>query len=790
MTYRECQVSSRLFAVLFFAVLLFTACGHATETFLTKGEEYLQKRKFHDALMQFRSAVESDSTSSRAHWGLARSYENLGQFSEALEELRKTVDLDSQNLEAKAKLGNYFLLITPPMTDEAEKVRDEILAIDPQFIEGHMLTAAIMATQGLPDSDVIGAVNRAIKLNPKRIESYISLQRLYMTRENGEEAERAIKAGIAESPDSVLGHIEYGRFLMYLNRDDEAETQFNKAISFDEANIEAREAIAEFFLLSRQLDKADQAYLKLTEIQENSPESRVVLAEFYQKSGRAAESLAVLEQILTDTPEYAIARYRLGQVYLDRKDHAKVNEQLDALFKINSNDTEALMLRSRLRLQENLPDEAIKDLEDVLKKHPSGREPLYLMAQARLAAGQIDQANAFIVDLERYHPTDLKAGILRIQSAFTAGDAQDAFKLACSLLEKVGNAIPDAVNSPLTLQELRLRALSSRGLANLDLMKLEDARLDLENVVSSSPKSSTAAVNLARVYVAERKFDLARELYERASGLDPLSFDAVSGLVDTLIRLGQLDLAQAKTDEMILSHAGNPTFVAGLHYLKSTIYAAEKNSAGSERELIAAINTDSNYLPAYTGYAALLVQQNRTDEAAAQYQRMIELRPTAQIYTLLGMLEDSRGRFELAEAAYRKALEADPDLPIAANNLAWLIVEQHGNLDEALQLATAAVNKNPSVPGFHDTLGWVYMQKGLTSPAVEKLKRAVVLEDAGVKKTGTSPNAGYRLRLGMALAKAGDRSGARREAEASLRFPNSLSQREIMDARGILAGSN
>ena len=60
---------------------------------------------------------------------------------------------------------------------------------------------------------------------------------------------------------------------------------------------------------------------------------------------------------------------------------------------------------------------------------------------------------------------------------------------------------------------------------------------------------------------------------------------------------------------------------------------------------------------------------------------------------------------------YRKALEIAPETPIAANNLAWLIAENQGNLDEALQLATGAVSKNQTVAGFYDTLGWVYLKK-------------------------------------------------------------------------------
>ena len=790
MRYRECQIlkfRSFHLAILLCLSLFFLACGHSTASFLAKGEEYLAKRKFHDALMQFRSAAESDKDSAKAHWGLARTYENLGQFNETLDELRKTVELDDTNAEAKAKLGNYFLLVQPPMIFETEKIRDEILAADPKFIEGHILTASIMAAQGKPDADIVNVVNRAIALDPQRIESYISLERLYTTREKAPEAEAAIRKGIEASPASVLGHTEYGRFLTFENRDTEAEAEFHKAIEIDGASIEAREAIAEFYVTGRQFEKAEAAYRDLVQIQENSPESRLELADFYSKSDRKDEAIAVLNEILAETPEYALARYRLGQMYLDSKDIAKVYKQLDALFKINDNDVEALMLRSRAKLQENKAEDAVKDLEDVLKKQPSDREALFLMSQARLALGQIDQALAFIGDLERYHPTFLKTGLLKIQAAFSAGEPNNALKLSNELIEKTNAATPNAETSSQTIQDLRVRALSSRGLAYLDLGKVPEAKTDLQEIVRLSPRSSAAMVNLAKVFTVERNMQGALDLYEKALIADAQNFDAVSGIVNTSIQLNQSAKAHAKVDELIAANEGKADVSAALHYLKSTIFTAEKSNAAAESELMASIGKDENYLPAYSAYASLLVTQNRTDEAVSQYQKVIEKKPAAQVYTLLGILEDARGNTAEAEKDYRKALEIAPESAIAANNLAWLIAENQGNLDEALQLATAVVSKNQTTPGYYDTLGWVYLKKGLALPAVEQLRKAVALEEANTEKTGAATNPGYRVRLGIALAKAGDKASARREIETSMKNSDALSQREVSQAKSALA---
>jgi tetratricopeptide (TPR) repeat protein len=766
---------------------LFAACGHSTAAFLAKGEEYLQKRKFNDALMQFRSAAESDKDSAKAHWGLARSYENLGLFNETLEELRKTVELDDANLEAKAKLANYFLLVQPPMITEADKLKQEIFEIDPNFIEGHILTASIMAAQGRPDRDVVATVNKAIALDPKRVESYISLERLYMTRNNAADAEASIKKGIEANPASPTGYTEYGRFLTYADRDDDAEAQFKNAIAADKASVEPREAIADFYVTSRQFEKAEAAYKDLVQLQENSPESRLELAEFYTASDRKDDAIAELNDILTGTPEYVRARYKLGQIHLDRKEFDKVDEQLAALLKINDEDVEALQLKARSEMQQNKSEDAVKDLEEVLKKYPSGREPLYLMAQAKLSLGQIDQAKAFLADLDRYHPTYLKPGLLKIQVALLAGDPDAAIKQANDVLTKAdaANANPDLTAQ--AIQDLHVRALSSRGLAYLELGKLAEAKKDLQDILNLSPRSSSAMVNLAKVFAAEKNNYGALDLYERALKADPQNFDAISGVVGTYIKLNQTVKAHGKVDELLAANSTKNEIAAGLHYLKSTIFAAEKNTAAQESELTQSIAADENYLASYSAYAALLVAQNRADEAVAQYQKAVAKKPSAQVFTLLGILEDSRGNMAEAETNYRKALEIAPSTPIAANNLAWLIADSEGNLDEALQLATSAVAKNQSVAGFYDTLGYVYMKKGLYSPAVQQFKKAIALDESNVQKTGAAPTAGYRVRLGMALAKTGDKESARREAENSLRRINDLSQREASDARGVLA---
>lgn len=790
MRYRECRFFSlNLFiTALFLGVSLFSlSCSQSKDKHLARGEEYLQKRKFEEAVMEFRAAADIDKDSAAAQWGLARSYENLGQFYETVDALQKVSSLTPENLDAKAKLGNYYLISTPPQIDESQRILDDIFARDANFIEGHILKASLLAAKGKPENEVLAELNQAIALNPNRTESYLSLSRYFIKLNKSDEAEKAIQKGISANRNAALGYIAYGRFLDFANRAGEAETQYKKAIEVEANNVEAREAIADFYVAQKQLDKAEQSYKDLVQIQGNSPESRLQLANFYTQIKRDDEAVNVLTQIISESPEYVRARYRLGEVYLDRKEYDQAGAQVEELLKLNNNDVQALMLRARLRLQESKAEEAIKDLEEILKKQPSQKDVLFYMTQARLALGQVDQARAFIGDLEKYHPNYLKTKVLKIQASFTAGESENALRGANELLEAVKNATPNAETTAMNLEELRLRALTARGLAYLELGKLAEARTDLQEMVRLSPTSSASFMNLAKVATAEKKLPEALSLYEKALTLDGKNFDALSGSISILNRQKQFDQAQAKIDKAIETNSSQKDILPALHYLKSDVYTAAKNTEAAETELKKALELDENYLPAYSAYASILVARNQTDAAIEQYQKVVEKKPSASVYTLLGILQDTKNNSAEAEKNYRKALEITPEAPIAANNLAWLIADNSGNLDEALQLAQASVKKSSNNAGFYDTLGWVYFKKGLYSPAVEQFKKAVALDATATSRSGQMQNPSYRLRLGMALASSGDKPSARKEVESSLQNEKSLSQQEAQDAKNLLA---
>jgi Flp pilus assembly protein TadD len=123
------------------------------------------------------------------------------------------------------------------------------------------------------------------------------------------------------------------------------------------------------------------------------------------------------------------------------------------------------------------------------------------------------------------------------------------------------------------------------------------------------------------------------------------------------------------------------------------------------------------------------------------------------------MLYEETGRKDLAKQYYERTLKLDSSDPLALNNLAYLLAENNGDLNEALSYAQRAKQRLPTFTEITDTLGWIYYKKNLTDNAIDSFRALVVQAPA---------NPIYHLHYAMALNQKGDRESARKECQAAL----------------------
>ena len=69
-----------------------------------------------------------------------------------------------------------------------------------------------------------------------------------------------------------------------------------------------------------------------------------------------------------------------------------------------------------------------------------------------------------------------------------------------------------------------------------------------------------------------------------------------------------------------------------------------------------------------------------------------------------------------AQQTFERVMQLDPKAGVAANNLAWIYLENGGSLDLALHLAEVAKAAMPNAAEVNDTLGWAYYREGQDPP--------------------------------------------------------------------------
>ena len=776
------------------ALITLSGCTNAEKAkaeHVNRGEAYLKDLKFQEASLEFRNAIQIDGNLAAAHWGLARAQEGLQRYPEMIDSLRKTLELDKSNQDARIKLGNYYLAASmgrQELIAEADRLAKEALERDPNNIEAHILMGSIFFSRHDKDQ-AIAELTRAIELNPNRVESYLSMARFYIVSKENGKAEEIYKKAISMDANSALAHSEYGKFLAQQNRAQEAEAELLKSVEVGPNDRNARFVLASFYLVNRQLDKAENEFKTLAALDQDKPESQMVLADFYSTVNRVDDAVRIYQDILSKSPDFLQGRYRLAEILLTNKGDAQgATNQINEVLKKDKNDRQALLLRARVQMQKQQPDAvkaAVEDLKEVLRQEPNSRAGLYYMAQANYTLGYMDQARSFAGDLDRTYPDYLPAKLMQLQINLSAGDPKSSLSIASDLLSRLSKTAPDRENSPQLLAELTQRTYIARGAAQVALRNFAAARQDFQVANQIAPGDPTPYNNLAIVALQENKPEEALASFENALKVDATNFVALNGMITQYARSKELPKAHARVDQALGAYPN----VAWLHYLKGQVYGFESNGSAAEASLRRALEIDSNYLPAYSALAALFINTKQEDRAIEQYKKILAIRPdNSSVYTLIGMLEDARQNYDAANENYKKALEQDPNSAIAANNLAWNYAAfDKGNLDEAVRLAQTVVQRNPNVAGFVDTLGWVYYKKNLYGASVEQLRKAVALDEAAARVANVTPSPTYQYHLGMALKGSGDKDGSQQALQAALRLAEKKPFAYEQDARKALA---
>jgi tetratricopeptide (TPR) repeat protein len=193
------------------------------------------------------------------------------------------------------------------------------------------------------------------------------------------------------------------------------------------------------------------------------------------------------------------------------------------------------------------------------------------------------------------------------------------------------------------------------------------------------------------------------------------------------------------------------------------IHTAQKKYDNAEKAFQKSIDLRPEWQAPHNAWARLSIIQGKTDEAIEKLESALKANPkNFRAYLTLGNLYHQSKAYSNAIAVYEKAVEVNPSLWFAANNLAFIISEQTGSpedLEKALNYARKASRSRPNEPRILDTIGWIYYKMGKFDRALGHLDRALYLSP-------DDPTLNYHI--GMVLYKRGQIEAAKIKLKKAL----------------------
>lgn len=526
------------------------------------------------------------------------------------------------------------------------------------------------------------------------------------------------------------------------------------------------------------LDLAEPALREASAGSAPRPDLYPLLAAVAVARGDEAEAEALLRRHV-ERADSGAARVALARFLGARQRSDEAIAQIASGLALREGDELLLLVHAELLLDAAREDAAAEAIARFEATRPGSPVGALLRARLALARGDASGARA---QLEQLAPElDTAATQYWLARALAAtGDRSGAahrYRLSAArdasapgpwlellrLARERGDWREAAQAAAAALQRAPLLVDGWQGLVDALIEQGErDAALETaRRFAALQPERSEPQLLLARALRASGRHAEALRALDSAQRTFGDSPELAAERVLVLGLAGRLDGARAEAERASDAHGDS----AALHHALAGVLfqAGQAEAGGAEVERALALDPQD---PEPLALRCRFYTATRRFEAAVRdCARYLERRPDrSAIHFALALAQAEIGRPADAEASYRRAAALDPRAAAPRNNLALLLAAR-GDLDGALAAAQEAFAQADESPEVLDTLGWLYLEKGLVPRAISLLedahRRAPDLEAA-------------QLHLALAYRAAGREDAARPLLEA-LRARNAAS---------------
>jgi tetratricopeptide (TPR) repeat protein len=753
-------------------VAALTGCSRdpkvARKRYLDSGNRYYEKGKYKEARIMYLDALQKDMRYGPAYYKLGLTAIKIGPVQDAVSSLRKAIELlpaeDPDHWEAMVKLSDIYLLVAreqKQFIDEAEDYCVKILKHDPNSFDGHRLTADLRFAQSIAAyrtahkeesaellHKAVAEYDRANSIKPGDDGVVMQLARAHTALNELDVAEKLYLQIIDHNKTFQYAYSEVYKLYVFERKLAEGEAILKRAFQNNPKQYGYLTTLALHYSLQGRRDEMVAVLQQIKGHAADFDQAYMVVGDFYLRVGDGDTAIREYKEGMAKDPKRKITyQKKMIEVYMrqgKKSDAADLNSQI---LKDDPNDNDSKGLAATFLLDKGDVTRAISELQAVVTRSPDNPVARYNLGRAHAARGEYEQARQQFTKSIELRPDYIMARLALAQLQVMRGEYDAALKTAGQVLQ-------------IDRGSVNARLIESAAL--MGMRKFGDSRTMLDSMLKVNPNSPDVHFQMGLVDLAENKYKDAEESFRRTYQLNPANPRGLMGLVET-------DMAQNKSEQaldMLRTEADKSPNNLDLRLAIGNIAVR----SGKYDQAIAEFNRVLNALDKNSRQRGDLylrlgeTYRRKGDDAGAVQvlQKAREILPdNMMIISTLALTLDHSGRWSEARQMYEAALKLDPNNGIAMNNLAFLMAEHNGDLDDALTKGTKAKQLLPNTPEVADTLGWIYLKKNLSDNAIEIFKDLVQ----------RAPNQStFRYHLGMALSQKGDKPKAIKELNDALKY--------------------
>jgi tetratricopeptide (TPR) repeat protein len=731
------------------------ACVRSARYYIDSGNKFAAEGKYDDAVIRYRNAIQKDGQSGEAYYqlGLAELQHEHGP--EAFVDLSRAVELSPNRPDMKLKLAEIsfaaYVGDSRPLKifyDKVASLADSLLVQDPKSYEGLRLKGNLaMADKKFKEAQEFFRKANDVKADqPSLILSWT--QALF--QDNQPEAGERLALQLIDKNKSYgpVYDVLYHRYRS-LNRLVDAENILKKKVSNNPSDSSFLMQLAVFYSDTSRPDEMNAIFQRMLNDPKTYPQAHLEIGDFYLQKQRWDEAVQQYQQGSEAAKQKSTYLKRIADARLHQGKGEEVGSVVMQILKDEPDNKAAQGVRASLLLADGKPEnvaKAISQFQALAEKNPNDPIWRYNLGRALLKKGDTAGAQAQFQLATKDNIDFVPPRISLAEMSMAKLDYRATLRYTGEIL---------AINPQLPAVRLQ------HAISLMNTGKEDQSGVELTNLLKEFPQSQEVQFQLAVLALKQKKFKDAEDRFRKLTLADAGNMRYLTGLVESLGSESQFDNALSILQETLKKTADSPD----THSEQVRLLLADTAVAAGKYDLAienykALLRKNGKSIPLYLALGKAYRLKGDNSSAVQDYQIAAALAPKDPApLSLLGEVQELSGHTQEAIESYHRAYALNPDNAALTNNLAFLIADSGGNLDEALRLAQQAVQRLPDQPNFADTLGYVYLKKNLNDSAIQVFR--------GLAKKYPNDSS-FHYHFGLALMQTGDKARARLELATAL----------------------